>query len=277
MGEMKISFSVVIPAYNCENTIERTLDSVKKQTRLDLISEVIIINDGSIDDTELIIKEYIKKNNKMEIRYIRQENKGVSYARNKGIRMAKGTWIALLDSDDEWSLRKIEVQYNILSNNSDIKFLGSAYPLRFLLIKKNGLYKVNPFELCIRSTPMTPTVVFEKETGMKFGLFDENRKFSEDIQFFQKFLLIDSYYVIVDNLVNVSIGKSYFGQKGLSSHFKEMHIGRNDNVKELYEMKLINWWFMKLILLFNQLKYFRRCLLQKVYYIKDMRKYNEKK
>ena len=113
---MRSMFSVVIPAYNCEKTIERVLDSVMAQTRFDLITEIIVINDGSTDNTDAIIKDYIKRKQGNKINYIIQENHGVSYTRNKGIRIAEGEWIALLDSDDIWNPVKIERQYEVIES-----------------------------------------------------------------------------------------------------------------------------------------------------------------
>lgn len=259
-------FSVIIPAYNCEGTICRVLDSVKGQTRFDLIEEIIIINDGSKDNTNKVIKEYIYKNPNLNIKYEIQDNHGVSYTRNRGIKEAKGEWIALLDSDDLWKEEKIERQYNILMDHPEIVFLGATYPLKFIL-KKKGLYKVSANELCIRSCPSTPSVIFKKSVGFELGLFDESRKYTEDIQFFQKFLLKDSYYVLAENLVDISFQKKYYATSGLSSNLKEMHNGRNKNLKEMYEMKLISKPFMLLMFMFNEIKYIRRKIIKRFSYL----------
>jgi len=125
-------FSVVIPAYNCADTITEVLDSVVNQTRFDLIDEIIIINDGSRDNSDEVITGYCDKHNDIRISYIKQDNHGVSYTRNRGIKAAKGGWIALLDSDDIWLPNKIERQCSILQKNGDICFLGSSYPVKFI-------------------------------------------------------------------------------------------------------------------------------------------------
>ena len=178
-------FSVVIPAYNCESTISLAVDSVMKQTRLDLIEEIIIINDGSTDNTDAIIKK-LKESNDL-IRYYKQENKGAASARNIGIKNAYGEWIALLDADDAWRNNKIERQYDVISNNPEIVFLGSHYPIKFIRTKyTSGLHKVNAKQLCIRYMPTTPSVIFRKETGINLGLYNENMRYTEDINFFQR-------------------------------------------------------------------------------------------
>jgi glycosyltransferase involved in cell wall biosynthesis len=256
-------FSVVIPAYNCENTIEKTLNSVKSQTRFDLIDEIIVINDGATDGTDRIIKKYISENKDMNIRYIIQDNHGVSYTRNKGIRIAEGDWIALLDSDDLWKHNKIERQYEMIQQNPNMLFLGSTYPLKILVGKKRGLYKLSAKQLCIRSMPTTPSVVFNRKAGIELGLYNEKMRYCEDINFFQKFLLKDSYYILAEDLVEISIGKDFFAQTGLSSNLKEMHRGRNKNTMELYRLGLISFPFMITMQMMNQLKYIRRVLIKK--------------
>ena len=81
-------FSVIIPVYNCEKTIKQVLDSVRLQTRFDLVEEIIVLNDGSTDQTDKVIADYIFSNPAMPILYFRHKNHGVSYTRNRGIRAA---------------------------------------------------------------------------------------------------------------------------------------------------------------------------------------------
>jgi glycosyltransferase involved in cell wall biosynthesis len=90
-----INISAVIPTYNRENTIARAIDSVLSQEFP--VSEIIVVDDGSKDDTRKIIELYGEK-----VRYIYQDNAGVAAARNRGVSEAKYEWIAFLDSDDFW-------------------------------------------------------------------------------------------------------------------------------------------------------------------------------
>ena len=90
---MKIS--VIIPTFNRKHTLQRAIDSVLAQTFKPY--EIIIVDDGSKDGT----KEWLLQNYP-SVQYIHQPNNGVSSARNKGIQISQGSWIALLDSDDEW-------------------------------------------------------------------------------------------------------------------------------------------------------------------------------
>src|SRR5690349_3602213 len=105
--------SVIIPTYNRAQFIARAVDSVLEQTYKDF--EIIVIDDGSSDNTQEILKAYEGK-----IRYVYQQNKGISAARNRGIQEAKGEYIAFLDSDDVWKPEKLSVQVAILDVNPHV-------------------------------------------------------------------------------------------------------------------------------------------------------------
>lgn len=93
-----MKFSIVIPAYNAEKTLGACLESVQKQTFSDF--EAIIVNDGSIDKTHLVAAPFLQTDSRF--RYICQENQGVSAARNRAIKEARGEFIVFLDSDDRY-------------------------------------------------------------------------------------------------------------------------------------------------------------------------------
>jgi len=111
-------FSIIIPVYNCEKTIEETLESVLNQTISDY--EIIIINDFSSDNTMEIVEKYKDKLN--EIKVISNfKNLGVAESRNIGFKAAIGKYVALLDGDDVWTNDKLEKQRAVISkNNCDI-------------------------------------------------------------------------------------------------------------------------------------------------------------
>lgn len=105
---MNPKVSVVIPTYNRANKVGKTIESALAQTVADL--EVIVIDDGSSDDTGLVLREAFGD----RIRYFAQPNQGASVARNRGIEQARGEWIAFLDSDDLWEKDKLEWQLKAL-------------------------------------------------------------------------------------------------------------------------------------------------------------------
>ena len=105
--------SVIIPVYNREKLIEKSIQSVLNQTYRDL--ELIVVDDGSIDKT----REVVKSINDPRLKYIYQPNQGACSARNRGIEEAKGDFIAFQDSDDIWALDKLEKQMKVF-DNSDV-------------------------------------------------------------------------------------------------------------------------------------------------------------
>lgn len=102
-----IDFSIIIPAYNLENYIEKTLESICKNP-LDNV-EIIVVNDGSKDDTAKVAKDYLTYNHVPHFEVILQENKGVSAARNAGIEVAQGNYLIFCDGDDLCSQDMIEI------------------------------------------------------------------------------------------------------------------------------------------------------------------------
>lgn len=119
---MKIS--VVIPAYNREKTIRNTLESVLSQTSLPL--EIIVIDDCSVDNTVKIVKSMKKKSSLIRLICLKK-NKGAQAARNVGIKVAKGEWIAFLDSDDEWPREKIEIFQRVYHEHPEYDIYYSDY------------------------------------------------------------------------------------------------------------------------------------------------------
>lgn len=107
--------SVIIPAFNCEKYIGQTIESVLSQTYRNF--ELIVVDDGSTDNTKAIVKNYLQDS---RIKYIYQDNSGVSAARNIGFAKSHGKYIAFLDSDDLWYPNKLEEQVRLLEMNKEI-------------------------------------------------------------------------------------------------------------------------------------------------------------
>lgn len=112
-----IKVSVIIPVYNLESYLDKCLDSVINQTLIDI--EIIILNDGSNDNSENIINSYIQRDNR--IIYVKHENMGLSLTRNKGITLATGEYLAFVDGDDYLELDMLESLYiKAAESNLDI-------------------------------------------------------------------------------------------------------------------------------------------------------------
>jgi len=112
--------SVVIPTYNAARYVEAAVDSVLGQTFRDV--EVLVVDDGSTDETEPVLAGYGNA-----IRYLRQENGGVSAARNRGIQESKGRYVAFLDADDMWFPEKLARQIAALESSRQHRACSSAH------------------------------------------------------------------------------------------------------------------------------------------------------
>jgi glycosyltransferase involved in cell wall biosynthesis len=117
-------FSVIIAAYNAAGTIAHTLDSVLAQRYNDF--EIIVVDDGSVDNTKIIINRYGDK-----VRYFFQENSGVSAARNHGAVMARGAWLCFLDADDCYYPDRLLRQAQLLSRYPALDFCIGDYHLAY--------------------------------------------------------------------------------------------------------------------------------------------------
>lgn len=169
--------SVIIPTYNRSHLIGRAIQSVLNQIYQDF--EIIVVDDGSTDNTEEVIKKFQKQDKR--IKYIcHEKNKGGSAARNTGIKIAKGNYIGLLDDDDEWLPEKLEKQV-IKFQNSPEK-VGVIYSGFFYVSEKSGkivseiiptlqgeVY-ANLLKGCILGSP---TPLIKKRCFQKAGFFDE--------------------------------------------------------------------------------------------------------
>ena len=258
----KNEISVVIPTYNRSKLVCDAIDSVLEQTYFDYIKEIIIIDDGSTDDTENVIKKRYK--DCKEVKYYKKKNGGVSSARNLGMKYASGQWIALLDSDDEWLQQKIEYQVKAINTDPDIDFIGTNYndiDLKIGFKKITTLYKATVKDLCIKFFPVTPSMLFKRKIIDEIGGFDENQKYAEDGDFGLRVCIHYNYYHLPVSLVRIGHGKRSFGDSGLSGNMKEMYLGNIKNIKKLKKYNVISSWFYFFLYVFYFMKYCRRKII----------------
>jgi len=200
--------SVVIPTYNRYRLTKRAILSVLNQTCKNY--EIIVVDDGSSDETAKLKDEF-------DIRYIYQENRGVSSARNQGIKAAKGEWIAFLDSDDEWMSDKLQKQIEFFKKNPSIKFCHTGetwiregkevkYPKR--LKKPSGWCFYDNLQTC-KIAPSS--VILHKNILNDVGLFDESKNVCED---YDMWLRVSKKYEI--GLINKKLISKYAGYDQLS-------------------------------------------------------------
>ncbi|MEA2049136.1 MAG: glycosyltransferase family A protein [Campylobacterota bacterium] len=181
---MKIS--LIIPTYNRKELLEKTLQSVLNQTVK--VDEIIVVDDGSTDETSCLMKQY------PNIKYIKQENKGVSSARNIGISKATNQWICFLDSDDIWEDYKLEKQIEFHKKNPNILFSHTDEHWIFngKTIKQKK-YQQKPSGFCFKQNiPLTligaSTVMIHKSIFDTIGNFDETLVACEDYDLWLRIL-----------------------------------------------------------------------------------------
>jgi len=201
--------SIVLPTYNRKGVLERAINSVIKQSYHNW--ELIIIDDGSTDGTDKLMKRYEKQNN---IKYIKQPNRGVSISRNKGISLSKGEYIAFIDSDDEWIEEKLETQVVFINRYNEIALTFSNASLikpDGTITKKPEIIKHDRDEIYdlenVFKDPYfgIPTVMIKKKILDEVGSFDESLNTAEDIDLFLRISLDNPVGYQHKKLVNVYI------------------------------------------------------------------------
>lgn len=261
MEESTLLISVVIPMYNASETIVRVLDSVKSQT-LKCDYEVLVVNDGSKDNSQELVENYIFEDSRFKLILINQENGGVSTARNAGLRASRGDIIAFLDSDDEWFSDKLQKQIKLLEINSNVDFLGCAFDgLYFSNIPDGSLLKIDVNKLIFKNYFQPSTVIMRRKVFEEIGCFDENQKYAEEGNYFIRIANRFNCYFCNTKVINYGDGKSGFGVTGLSANLKEMHKGFNKNLKFAYENNIISLKQYMLARVFESIKYLRRIVI----------------
>ena len=195
--------SVVIPLYNKEKSIAKTIESVLAQTYTDY--EIIVIDDGSTDKSAAVVESIIlslNESNSFIIRLFSKNNGGVSSARNLGIEKSRGEYIALLDGDDQWDKDYLTEQVKMIHDFPEAAMWGinyaELYNGKLVRTLATGLpdgyrgYVENYFQMPNRNSDLfcSSSVVIRREVFDKVGMFDERMKYSEDI---------DMWYRIIAN------------------------------------------------------------------------------
>jgi len=164
--------SVVIPFYNRIDWTKEAIQSVLLQTFQDF--EIIVVDDGSEREYRNVIEELDSR-----IIYLRQENKGVSAARNAGIHLSSGEFIAFLDSDDLYLPEKLNIQVSLMKEHPDVLLSHTSYnqvdqQQNFLQVFHSGLFTGNVYPDIFASCPIaTPTVMLRRALLGKFEFYEE--------------------------------------------------------------------------------------------------------
>lgn len=265
--------SVIIPLYNAEKTILAALDSIKAQTVGHCEFEIIIINDGSTDGSKKEVESFIEKNPDLNVLYFEQENGGVSKARNVGLQTATGEFIALLDSDDEWLPEKTERQMRFLKDkNLNIDFIATRRNNGKILPPynvKNNLAEITFKKLLLRNEAQPSTVIFKRKVLENTGFFNEDQRHAEDLNYWMKISKNNRMYILDESLLIADGGRRTFGVSGLSADLSAMERGFQRNLREMYQVKNINFIQYLVLKVFYKVKYL--LLLTRTYYY-DLKK-----
>jgi len=197
--------SVIIPTYNRYDFLLKAVRSVKNQSYKNI--ELIIIDDGSTDRTPELSRE-------KDLIYFRQGNKGPAAARNSGVRLARGEWIAFLDSDDLWHGEKLQKQWDFIKKNPDceIVYTDELWVRKGVRVNKKDIHKkysgwIYPhcLKLCFVGAS---TILMHKNLWQKFDGMDENLPVAEDYDLWLRLSAKHKIYCLDEQLIIKNGGRA---------------------------------------------------------------------
>lgn len=261
-------FSIIIPVFNMEKTLERCVDSVLKQSCKDW--EIILVNDGSIDKSGVISKSFSE--NHENIHYYFQENKGVSSARNLGIEKSNAEWMIFLDADDYWDDNYLQKIFECTKSNCDIVITGITKILENrnkikILSDKIGFFSIDDLLVDFMSVQLNSGVYgFVSNKIIKTSIVKKNQlkfnnriKLCEDLDFFTRYFLnCNTVFITTEsgnfyNYIDKKNEVDYISLIKVFYNVKEMLIVKK--AMSFENKKLLNYQFSSLkYAYFNELK-----------------------
>lgn len=180
-------FSVVIPTYNCAAYLRQSIESALWQSIAPEKREVIVVDDGSTDETPQLVARFGSA-----VRYIRQENRGVSHARNAGIALARGKYVAFLDADDYWFSPRLQLAEEMFGRSNGV-FLATDFFLErsgkietesyYAAPGRKALFELEPraqMEFAIEDNFINYMTIAPREAITQAGGFDTGLRYGED-------------------------------------------------------------------------------------------------
>ena len=225
--------SVIITTHNRCNLLPRAIDKVLGQTLKDY--ELIMVDDASSDNTQRVIEEY---QNKIPLKSLRINNsKGANHARNQGLKIASGKYIALLDDDDWWFPRKLERQVRVLNANKNVAIVGCWYLLRNQI--KRLPQKISYRALLSHNFIGSFSIgMFRKKDILAIGGLDETLQNAQDIDCWLRLAERGEVAVIPECLVyfDTSLTDRITSKKNLKDYYKNYL-----NMVRHHEQKMCVW------------------------------------
>ena len=246
---MKNLVSVIIPTFNRAHVLGKCIDSVLNQSYQNL--EVIIIDDGSTDNTKSVLSHY-----KDHIKVIYQNNSGVSSARNTGVANANGKYIAFLDSDDSWHKDKLKIQLEKFENNN-IALMACNAELVDITGNKTILYDdsipefsiLEFFDVYCHPYLGIPNVVLLKDVFDEMNGFNEELKTAEDIDLFLRVALKYNVGLVNNILTEIHVSNDSISA-GMDSYIDNIFVleqlQSNNRLKFKGKEQLVNKVMSKL-------------------------------
>ncbi|MGO4961219.1 glycosyltransferase family 2 protein [Jeotgalibaca porci] len=240
---MNFNISVIIPCYNLEDKIEKCLKSIQRQTHQNI--EIIIVDDGSTDNSVAIIKTLA--NNDARIKLLIQENNGPSSARNKGIRYANGDYIMFVDGDDYISDDYISNIVDNLHEQCDMIIAGFRY------VYDDGTENIIEgidFD-CSKEEYIKKFYIESIKRRLIFGpcnklykksILDKNNIcFNEDLEIREDGLFVMHYLEHVDNLSGITDSGYYYIQNEFNTSLISKFHQNEKDINEMYFNKLVDF------------------------------------
>lgn len=243
-----VKVSIVVPVYNSSKTIDRCINSLLNQSYKNI--EIVLVDDGSKDDSLKIIKKY-KKDNKNVIA-VHQENQGAGIARNTGIKKSSGDYVTFVDSDDELAEEAIEKMVNKLKKDTDVLVSG------FKKIDSNG-------KIIMRRIPEDNLWTQFKYNSTVFKFYNLNYinkyniRYSNNVLFEDMFFSFNAY----SHTNNIEVYKNdlyiiHSNPHSITYDFKRKPLWPVNELlnnlydlidKEKYDKKMLEYYFLKIIIL----------------------------
>jgi glycosyltransferase involved in cell wall biosynthesis len=240
------TISVIITTFNRKKLLDRAIGSVLQQTRP--ADEVICIDDGSTDGTnQMIVNKF------PQVHYFSQMNQGISSARNAGIKLSKGAWLAFLDSDDTWHVNKLEKQMRILTGISEylICHTDEIWIRNGRRVNQKSIHRKfggNIYQKCLPLCIISPSsVVIHRSVFQDIGQFDGSMPACEDYDlwlricsrypvYYQNEPLISKYGGHTDQLSKRYWGMDRFRIYALEKMLKTSNLSMEDKLATLKEL-----------------------------------------
>ncbi|MBA3827620.1 MAG: glycosyltransferase family 2 protein [Taibaiella sp.] len=255
-GSDTIAFSVVIPAYNAEQTIARALRSCINQSYSP--AEIIVVDDAGTDNTGALIKASFPS-----VNYIKRLNNGGSgAARNTGINAARSNFIAFLDADDIWHPEKLLMAKNILDSQPGIHFLYHSYTLKdiysIVLPERITLYKLPFIRLLYKNVIATPTAIIRKADNYRFN---DTMRYMEDYDLWLRIAYRHKVYFVDTTLTQ--LGRPVLSKGGVSSNKWKMRRGELRAYSHLVRLNLLFVFLLPFLYTFSILKHLYKAIFHR--------------